>query len=169
MSKRGIIVLLYHAAFAADYSFSPKFSLRNFSRKKAAFLPPQNLGTPVRPFSAALGRPKSLQFPASCTTAAILGMRKPRKNRGCNFSCEIISLRISHPAKCPILQGFFSFLLLVCCLCKTFSHYVSIFITIDFSFKLLIHNILILCIKSIDFFVYFCYYTFDTQIFEFMC
>lgn len=85
------------------------------------------------------------------------------ENRSVNC-IKIISLRTSHPVKCPTLQGFFLFLLLVRCLCKTFNHYVLIFITIDFIFKLLIHSTSTLCIKSIDFFVKFCYHTFDTQI-----
>ena len=79
-----MIVLLYHAAFAADYSFSPKFSLRNFSRKKAAFLPPQNLGTPARPFSAALGRPKKFTI-SSLHNCGNFGHEKTPEKTGVEF------------------------------------------------------------------------------------
>ena len=52
-----MIVLLYHAAFAADYYFSQKISLRNFSRKKAAFLPP------AKPLSACAAQFRQIKPP----------------------------------------------------------------------------------------------------------
>jgi len=53
-----MIVLLYHAAFEANYSFSPKFSLRNLYRIKGAFSPLQKPLAPAPHHTAEPRRPK---------------------------------------------------------------------------------------------------------------